>query len=215
MYKIDLLKGRGIPSKAQPLHVVIAAAVGLISVATALFMVGSYCKNHVVGRSLAAKLASYDAHGNDLIRVAQIMSDKQTERQKINNQLAEVSKVIKTHMQWSPIIAAILENLPNSVALNSLALSRHVRQERVERPDDQGGPITVATYQYVLEIETICDIGAPGNRAVQKFIDRLRASAAMVSKLEDIRVMSKQSKSSDNDDDLSRYDIECVFKKIM
>ena len=214
MYKIDLLKGRGLPSKTQPLHIVLAAAVGLITVAAVLFTVGSYCRNHVVGRSLAAKLASYDAHGNDLIRVEQIVADKRQERQTINKQLNEVSSVINTHMQWSPIIAAVLENLPDSVALNSLELSRNVRQERITRPEDQNNPVTVKTYQYVLEIGAVCDVGLVGNRAVQKFIDRLRASEAMLSKLEDIRVMSNQSQGND-DTDSSRYDIECVFKKIM
>jgi len=134
----------------------------------------------------------------------------------ISNCLADVANSISRHTQWSPVLVAIVQNLPESVILNSL----EVRQSSIKRKsivkaglekDNKDKEVDISVTVRTLKLRVSGNPSYDCDSEIKAFRDRLRASNVLGSKLEDVVIVSQGHDILDGREVVA-YDIDCIFK---
>lgn len=211
MISIDLLKGEGRPVKSRPGVVALMVVPFIFPVLAGVFLAGWYQSDKIMMRMQVKKLTSYEEGPREYSDVVQFLQDAAAESKYINSCLGEVNQTINNHRQWSPILAALAENLPPAVSLNCLELLREKKREKIPHKDDPQKTVFIDKYQYTLRITTDTGTTVEDDAAIQVFIQQLRNSNLLEPRIEDIRIASQQSVSEETVD-IVRYEIDCVFK---
>jgi len=205
MFEIDLLKGKGRPAKSQPWAVALATAPSLIPLIVISFLIGGYVTNGITVKSMEEQISKIDA------RLANIPSAKQ-ERDRSRQQIESVvkcsidaAKAVKSHMQWSDVIAEVTKNVPNNIILYKLSGNRIKVQSKTDSQQ--------SAYQFTLMIGAYTDIGEAGGASISKFINALTYSKLLGPKIETIKATSSRNGTYQGRD-VAVYDIECVFKAV-
>ncbi|MGD0596956.1 MAG: hypothetical protein ABSA64_05465 [Sedimentisphaerales bacterium] len=216
MFAIDLLKGQGRPARTKPQGVAIFIATFAVPMLVAILMAGYYYRNKVVISVYKQNLAGYVTKTERLGDALKLKAAWEKDKSAISGCLADVADSIGRHTQWSPVLVAIVQNLPESVVMNSL----EVRQSSVKRKSvvkaglekdnkDKQADTSVAVRTLKLRVS-----GNPSydcDREIKAFRDRLRASKALGPKLEDV-VIASQGHDTLDGREVVAYDIDCIFK---
>jgi Tfp pilus assembly protein PilN len=210
MFTIDLLKGQGIPMKRKPWGVAIAAMAFTIPILVAMAMLGFYLSNRIVIKVAKQEMASYDKNIETLSGAMELQKSLEAEKNNINSCLSEALASIGKHTQWSPILATVVENMPDSVVLTRLEIRQRSASKKVRQKDDPSKTSDVSVPANTLQMSVSGRPQANNDKAVKDFKDRLRLSALLASKLEDI-IISQKADTFEGQEVVS-YDIDCIFK---
>jgi hypothetical protein len=210
MFTIDLLKGRGIPVKSGPWGVVIAAATFAVPVFVIIVMLGFYISNRIVIKVAKQEIVSCEKSIEILSDAVKLQESLENQRNNINNCLSEALSSVGKHTQWSPILATVVENMPDSMVLTRLEVQRRSVSKKVPQKDDPGKMIDVSVPASTLKMSVSGRSQANNDKAVKDFKDRLRLSALLATKIEDI-VISQKADIFEGQDVVS-YEIDCIFK---
>jgi len=210
MFTIDLLKGQGIPIKRKPWGVAVAAMVFAVPVLVAMVMLGFYLSNRIVIKVTKQEIVNYEKNIETLSDAVELQKSFEAEKNNMNNCLSEVLSSIGRHTQWSPILATVVENMPDSMVLTRLEVKQRSVNKKVPKKDDPKKMINVSIPVRTLQMSVSGRPQADNDKAVKDFKDRLRFSALLAPKLEDIRV-SQKSDTFEGQDAVS-YEIDCIFK---
>ena len=216
MFAIDLLKGQGRPARTKPQGVAIFVATFAVPMMVAILMAGYYYRNKVVISIYKQSVANYITQTERLADSLKLREAWEKDKSAINGCLTEVAGSIGRHTQWSPVLVAIVQNLPDSVVLNSL----EVRQSSIRRTSvvkaglgkdtkDKQADTSVAVRTLKLRVS-----GNPSydcDSEVKAFRERLRASNVLGPKLEDV-VIASQGHDTLDGREVVAYDIDCIFK---
>ena len=216
MFAIDLLKGQGRPARTKPQGVAIFVATFTVPMLIAILMAGYYYRNKVVLSVHKQNIAGYVTQTERLADALKLREAWEKDKSAISGCLADVADSIGRHTQWSPVLVAIVQNLPESVVMNSL----EVRQSSVKRKavvkaslekdnKDKQADTSVAVRTLKLRVS-----GNPSydcDREIKAFRDRLRASNVLGPKLEDV-VIASQGHDTLDGREVVAYDIDCIFK---
>ena len=210
MFTIDLLKGQCIPAKSRPEGIAIAAATFAVPIIIAIVMFGFYLSNIINISVQKQEIVKYEKRIDKLSDSIEMQKLFEKEKNVISSCLTEVSSSIAKHAQWSPILMTLVENMPDSVVLTSLEVKQRSVRRKVPQKDDPKKMINISVPVRTLHI-SVC--GSPQtncDKAVRDFGDRLRSSALLGPKLEDIRV--SQGFDMLQNQNVVSYEIDCVFK---
>jgi Tfp pilus assembly protein PilN len=211
MFTIDLLKGQGRPVRTKPQGVVLFVATFAVPVLAAILMVGYYFRNGVIILIQKGTIVSLDSQTQRLADDWKLKESCEKEKSAVNGCLADVAASIHRHIQWSPVLVSLVENLPDSVVLTSLEVKQQTIKRKAAVKTDSDIKVDTNLTVRTLKMRVSgnpkydCDI------EVKKFRDRLRASEFLGPKLEDI-VIASQGHDTLDGRDVVAYDIECVFK---
>ena len=210
LFTIDLLKGQGIPIKSKPEGIVVAATAFVIPAVVAIVMLGWYLSTSASISIQKQKISSYEEKISELSKAVELYNSFEEEKRAVNNCLSEVSSSIKKHTQWSPVLAMLVKNMPDSLVLKELEVKRRSTKVKVPQKDN---PQTMVDVSVPVETLHITVSGNPWNNsdeAVRLFRDRIRSSDLLREKLEDI-IVSQELNTPKSRDTVS-YDIDCIFK---
>ena len=213
MFTIDLLKGQGRPVRTKPQGVAIFVATFAVPFVVAMLMVGFYVSNKVIISVQKYNITSFDAQ---LQRLAEDWKRKESgdkEKASLNSCMTDVFNSIHRHTQWSPVLVALVENLPDSVVLTSLEVKQQTLKRKASAKGDAGSAKKAETsvVARTLKIRVCGNPGDDCDLEVKKFCDRLRASEYLGPKLEDVKNVSKGEDTIDGRSVVA-YDIDCIFK---
>lgn len=210
IFRIDLLKGEGIPAKTRPAGLVITSVTFAVPVIIALAMLGNYLHDRIIISVQRQVTANYEKRIYELSDAVEMHKSFEKTRDVINDCLSEVSSSIGRHTQWSPVLATIVKSMPDSVALTGLEVRRHfvTRKAGGENEAAEAADITVLVNR--LQMDVRANPRWDGDRAVRDFREHLRFSSMLGPKLEDIRV-SQKTDTLDGRNVVS-YEMDCVFK---
>jgi Tfp pilus assembly protein PilN len=219
MFAIDLLKGQGRPARTKPQGVAIFVATFAVPMIVAMLMAGYYYRNKVLISIYQQDLAGYVTQTERLEDSLKLREALEKDKSAINGCLAEVAGSIGRHTQWSPILVAIVQNLPESVVLNSLEIKQSsIKRKAVVKASmstdskdskDKKADTSVAVRTLKLRVS-----GTPSydcDRDVKAFRESLRASNVLGPKLEDV-VIASQGRDTLDGREVVSYDIDCIFK---
>ena len=216
MFAIDLLKGQGRPARTKPQGVAIFVATFTVPMLVAILMAGYYYRNKVVISVHKQNIAGYVTQTERLADALKLKGALEKDKSAISGCLADVANSIGRHTQWSPVLVAIVQNLPESVVLNSL----EVRQSSIKRKsvvkaglgkDNKDKEVDTSVTVRTLKLRVSGNPSYDCDSEIKAFRDRLRASNVLGSKLEDV-VIASQGHDTLDGREVVAYDIDCIFK---
>jgi Tfp pilus assembly protein PilN len=210
MFTIDLLKGQGIPIKSGPWGLVIAAMAFVVPIFVAMVMLGFYLVDRIVISEKKQAIVNYERYINKLSDAVKLQESFEKEKNNINSCLSEALSSAGKHTQWSPILATVVENMPDSMVLTRIEVKQRSANKKVPQKDDPNKMIDVGVPASTLQMSVSGRSQANNDKAVKDFKDRLRLSALLAPKLEDI-IVSQKSDTFEGQDVVS-YEIDCIFK---
>ncbi len=210
LFTIDLLNGRALPLKGKPGGLAVIVATAAVPIVVAMGLAGLYLHNNT---SMAAKekdIARYEAEIGKLSEAVELKATLEKEKVAYRNYLSDVSSSIKRHIQWSPILTTLIENMPDSVVLTDINVEQKSIKKKVPKPDDPQKTVEIDVLVKTLRLRVSSGSQRNCDEAVRDFRDRLRSSAMLGSKLDNITV-SQESETREGRDVVS-YEISCLFK---
>jgi hypothetical protein len=210
MFTIDLLKGQGVPIRSGPWGLVITAMAFAVPTFVAIIMLGFYLGDRIVISEKRQAIVNYEGYIDKLSDAVKLQESFEKEKNNINNCLSEALSSAGKHTQWSPILAIVVESMPDSMVLTRLEVKQRSATKKVPQQDDPNKTIDVSVPASTLQMTVSGRAQANNDKAVKDFKDRLRLSALLAPKLEDI-VISQKSDTFEGQDVVS-YEIDCVFK---
>ena len=210
MFTIDLLKGQGIPMKSRPGGIAISAVAVAIPVIIAIVMLGIYLNNRIIisvnNRDISRQQAEIDKL-SDLVKQLEAI---EKEKAACGQCLSEVKSSTDRYAQWSPVLVAVVENMPASVALTRLEVKQRSIKRKVPKKEDPKKTVDIDVPVRTLTMSICASAQSDGDKAVRDFQTRLRSSAFLGPKLENITV-SQEAGTLDKQD-VVIYEINCIFK---
>jgi Tfp pilus assembly protein PilN len=210
MFTIDLLKGQGIPIKSGPWGLVIAVMAFIVPILVAMVMLGFYLVDRIVISEKKQAIVNYERYIDKLSDAVKLQESFEKEKNSINSCLSEALSSVGKHTQWSPVLATVVENMPDSMVLTRLEVKQRSATKKVPQKEDPNKMIDVGVPASTLQMSVSGRSQANNDKAVKDFKDRLRLSALLAPKLEDI-IISQKSDTFEGQDVVS-YEIDCIFK---
>ncbi|MFH1371062.1 MAG: hypothetical protein ABII09_07250 [Planctomycetota bacterium] len=211
MFTIDLLKGEHLPVKTKPQGIALFVATFAVPVLVAIFIVGYYIRNEVIISIKKQTITSLETQVQRLSDSLKLKESCEKEKSSVHACLADVAESIHKHIQWSPVLVTLVENLPDSVVLTNLEVKEQSIRRKVAAKDGSNKKIDTSVIVETLKMRVSGDPTYNCDIEVKAFRDRLRASSQLGSKLEDI-VIASQGHDTLDGRDVVAYDIECIFK---
>jgi Tfp pilus assembly protein PilN len=210
MFTIDLLKGQAVPLKSKPGSLAIIALSVVIPVTVAAGIFSFYQRNKIVLSAKEQEIAKCQAEIDKLSDTVDLKRALENEKTAYSSCLTEVKSSLKRYTQWSPVLTTIMENIPESVVINSLEVEHNSVKKKVPKPDNPQKTVEIDALVRTLKLSVVGDNKNDSDKAVKDFRDRLRSSEFLGPRLENIGV-SQKSETRDGREVVS-YEIDCVFK---
>ena len=213
MFTIDLLKGQGIPLKHRPQGIAITVVALLVPVVILIAMVSFYMSNQVSINVVQQRIARCDESIIGLAREVQLQKEFNDQKNTINLGLKEVAGNIGNHMQWSPVILEIVQNLPKNVKLKRLEGHQSMETRKIAKKGSPGTKVDTTVLIRRLHVSVSGNISANCDQAVKDFREKLYGSEVIGKLLEDVRV--SQEYDNINGGQMVSYQIDCIFKPVI
>lgn len=210
MFTIDLLNGRALPLKGKPGGLAVIAVTAVVPIAVAAALASLYLHNNAAVAATEKEIARYEAQTGELSEAVQLKAALEKEKVAYKNYLSDVSSSIKKQTQWSPILTTLMENIPDSVVLTSITVEQKSVKKKVPKPDDSQKTVEVDVLVKTLRLRVSSGTERNCDDAVRDFRDRLRSSALLGPKLENIAVAQESQMLGGRE--VVSYEISCIFK---
>jgi hypothetical protein len=210
MFTIDLLKGQGIPVKSGPAGLAIIAGTFAAPVIVAIVMFGCYLSNSIKLSVQKQQIAGYESKLDSLSDAMEFQKAIEKKKAVINNCLSEVASSVGRYTQWSPVLATLVENMPDSMVLTKLEVQQQSIRRKMPQKDDPKKTVDVSVPASVLRMNLSGKPQQSYGGQIRDFRDRLRSSTILGPKLENIKV-SQETDKFDGQETVS-YQVECIFK---
>lgn len=211
MFTIDLLKGQAIPLKSKPGSLAIIVMTVAIPVTIAAGMLSFYQRNKIIVSVKEQEIAKCQAEIDELSDAVELKRALEKKKIAYGSTLSEVKSSIKRHTQWSPVLTTLMENIPDSVVLNSLAVEHNTVKKKAPKKDNPNKMVEVDVLVRTLRLSVVGGYQTNSDAAVRDFRDRLRSSEFLGPRLENIGVSQKSE--TRNGQEVVSYEISCVLKQ--
>jgi Tfp pilus assembly protein PilN len=210
MFTIDLLKGQGVPAKSRPRNIAVGAAAVVAPIIIAIAMFGFYLHNRVVISIQKDAIANFKTKIAGMSEAIEIQKSFEQQKKTYNNCLSEVSGNLDRHTQWSPVLATLVKNMPESVILTALDVKQRSTKIKVPQKDDPKIMIDAAVPLRTLQMTVVGRAQSNSDEAIRDFSERLRSSSLLGPRLENIRIAQGVAKLGE--EEVISYQIDCIFK---
>jgi hypothetical protein len=212
MFKIDLLKGRGIPVRSRPESIAITAIALVVPVVIAFVMIGCFFQNKVIISINESQIAQYEGKINDFADAVRLQETFESEKQEISEYLEEIGSSLSLglHKQWTPVLTSIVENIPSSVVLTELEVKNGSIKRKVPKKSDPEKTISISIPVRTLRMSVSGNASSNCDQEIKEFRQKLYASETLNPMLDNIMV-SRKMNVYQQENEIS-YEIDCVFK---
>ena len=210
MFTIDLLNGQAVPLKSKPGSLAIIVISAAIPVTIVMGMLSFYHRNTIAASAKEQEIAKCEAEIDKLSDAVELQNALEKKKTAYGSCLLEVKSSIKRHTQWSPVLTTLMENIPDSVVLNTLAVEHDTVKRKAPKEDNPKKMVDIDVLVRTLRLSVSGGQQSNCDEAVRDFRDRIQASAFLGPRLEKIGV-SQKSETLDGQDVVS-YEISCVLK---
>lgn len=138
MFKIDFLKGQGLPEKSRTVETGLFAGIAAVSVLILCLLFVQYFHNSLILRAKQKHLATLESRlketagkGSIKLRIKQNLSI-------YDECYFEIASSIGRYVQWTPLLRELANSLPPSMLINELSVTRTISKEKVTSIRDPG-----------------------------------------------------------------------------
>jgi hypothetical protein len=211
MYTIDLLKGHGIPIRSRRGGLLIIIATVAVPLVIAMVMYSQYLLNNININRMEISLKDRDKKIAQMADSVQALASLEQQSVLMQDCLTDVGTAIGRNVQWSPILRLLVEKMPATTQLSKLDVSLVQISKQVPDRTDPKRMVNVPYASRTLRISLHEFSKSDSGEGVHAFINTLKSSSVLASKVEDIRIAA-QEREKVQGVEVTRYDIDCVFK---
>jgi hypothetical protein len=210
MYQIDMLKGRQLPGNSL-LGVLFTGITFVIPIALAFVISIEYFDGRAYISAYDDKLSDYEFQLREMDEAKVRVDTVVLENQKISASLADVGEVLLRHTQWTDILVAISDNLPDSLRVNKLNVMRRTMTKTVDQRYGPKKKINISVPARTLVV-SLYSVGGDGDDvAVRKLQKSLVEAKAFSDRVKDV-VISLREPDVVEGADVVRYELNCIMK---
>jgi hypothetical protein len=192
MHTIDLLRGQGIPAKTTLGSLLMIIVIIAVPILAAAWMVDRYIQDET---DIGIKLQAISKQQETIEQFADAVKLKETvlnQQKAMSSKLSEVSSYIGRHIQWSPVLITLVENMPRGMVMNALRADSTIERQRAAGENEPK-----ATIKRKLVIDISGTERRDYNDDIDKYSKRLKSSPELGPKLEKIEFAQKPGTSGD------------------
>lgn len=208
MFTIDLLKGHGVPIKSKPGGTFLIAISFIVPVALASVVVGKYLHNRIVISTQKELLEMRQTKIEELAPQHKLLQSIKQQKAVLDACREEVADVIHWQIQWSPLLQALLEHLPDSAAITELEARKRLVTKKVPYRKSPEHLIPVRIPERVLAVSFQFDASEQDDtdELVNEFCHQLLNAHLPATKINDV-----QPAVTTVDEKHISYLLECKF----
>lgn len=210
MFTIDLLKGEGLPAKVRTQNMAVAAMASAVPLIITIAMFGFYLNNKIIISIQTGEIAACKEKTDKLSDAVAKQKALGLNKAAYGACLAEVKTAVERYTQWSPILATVVGNMPESVVLTAIEVKDRTVKRKVPKKDDPETTTEISVLAPTLQMNVAATPQSDGDKAVRAFRDKLQSSDLLGPRLESITVSQKADELSGLD--VVSYEINCLFK---
>jgi len=182
MHNIDLLKGEGIPAKTTLASVFFVALAVIVPIIISAVMLSFYLLNNIkidVGLNSIAKSEEQIAISKpDMLKTITL----EQEINRLAKRLKEVSRCVDTFAQWSPILIALSEEMPDEMIMNRLETLSATGRTTGRKNNDPNKPAVIPMPKRSIIFDISGGKQGSYSSRVQTYQDKLQFTAAFAQK---------------------------------
>jgi len=140
MFKIDFLKGQGLPARSQTAEMGLFGGIAAVFVLILCLLFVRYCDNALTLRTKQKHLDSLESTLRETASRGSIKSRIRKNLAIYNECHSEIAGSLGRYVQWTPLLRELANSLPSSMLINELSVTRTVNKEKVtsiREPDKQ------------------------------------------------------------------------------
>jgi len=210
MYRIDLLKGEGIPIRSRPGGTVLACLIVVVPLLVGLAMTNLYLDGQVVLSIQRQQLGRLTVGIETLSQVMKRKEQLEEDKTRAVARLSDIRAALDGYTQWSPALAAVVESLSGTLILTRLEARRDIVRRKVPARDDPTKKIDVSVPARTLKLCVAGPQEATAAQAVRSLQESLRSSPVIGPALDTITV--SQNTALLDSQEAVLYELECVLK---
>jgi hypothetical protein len=186
MFKIDFLKGQGLPARNRTTEIGLFAGIAAVSVLILLLLCVQYFHNSLTLRAkqkqltaLESMLKGTDGKGSMKSRIKKNLG--------IYNECHfEIANSIGRYVQWTPLLREIANSLPPSMLINELSVTRSVSKEQVASIREPGKQVDFEIINRTLNSNLYGFNSDANDTAVKSYLAIWRDSKVLNSAFEKV-----------------------------
>lgn len=209
MYQLNMIKGRQLPDNNWSVMVVTGVAFILPIVLGFVISIG-YFDEKASLNAYQGILTDYEFQLREM-EVAKKRVDKvASANEKKSARLGDVGEVLLRHTQWTDILMAISNNLPESLQVNKLNVMRKSLRKTVDQRYGSAKKINISMPARTLVV-SLYSAGMQGDdAAVRKLQRSLLEAEAFRKRVTDVVIASREPDIIDGQD-VVRYELNCIM----
>lgn len=211
MITIDLLQGKGLPSRTRPVTLAVLSVMFILPLIGGLTMTNQYLKNSIELDLLTKSQQKMDTKIAGFSEQVSFRQSADTLLGQTNDCLAESAQAMPRYNQWSSILEAIAQHLPPKFVLDKLVVKSKAKMVHRPQKDNPEQKVKFKVPQRTMRIKISHNDHQLKNAAVQKFIENLQSSSALKRQVETFRLVGHQLETH-NDQNVTSYDIDVELK---
>jgi len=210
MYTVDLLMGEGIPIRSRPGGIVLASLIVVDPLLIGLAMTSFYLDWRVILTIKTQQLSNIETTSRLLTGALEKKKSLEEQKASASVTLSQIKTAVDGYIQWSQPLAALVENLSDTLVLTHLEASQSTVQRKAPAKDDPARKVDVSVPVRKLKLSVCGRQAGTALDAVQTLQENLRTSAIMGPILDTITV--SQSVSTLDSQEAVMYELECTLK---
>jgi len=209
MLNIDMLKGQGIPMKSNPGTALLLALVIAVPVLATMAITAEYLNGRIELKTLKNEWSEVEDNISQLSAGVKFQASDRGIINNINACFVEVHEILQYHIQWTPVLVTLIENLPEKLFLEKLTLDTYPLQTEVPKRSDPLEFVSVDVPKSIVFIDLYSHLADDDIKNVQDYIEQLNSLESFREKIDSIRPLTQ---ITDEHEGVKRYSIKCVFK---
>jgi hypothetical protein len=213
MFKIDLLKGQGIPARSRPESIAVAAISIAVPVIAAAFMFTSFYVNNINISSVKREIdkVKKELSAGNISEVLGQQKVLEQQKRDLSDSLSEVSTVINGQTQWSTLLWAITKNIPSSVTLRSAYVTKGSVKVNKPNPAEKDKIIEITVPVRILHLSLASSDQRNFDRDIKDYRDKLLADPNVGPRVDSKKITVAQESDKSNNKDIVTYVISMTL----
>lgn len=211
MYEIDLLKGQGLPAKANYYLVAATGAAFAVLGLAAILGTRSYLYNRIAYASAKHAISGYESGFEKFDASLKERDELAALKKSLDSRFAELTYAVDTRTQWSEFIYLVSRHLPRDIIVDRLEVK--MSQERISMPKrsdpEQKTMVSIPVRSVVISLH--CEQGRQCDQMVRDFQRRLMELESFRKYVSNVVITAREPDRIDNKD-VTTYKLDCLFK---
>ncbi len=198
MYTIDLLKGQGLPARANLWLVAATGTAFAVLGLAAILATGSYLYNRIASAAGEHAISGYESGFEELAASLKERDTLAAQKKDMDCRFAELAYAVDLQTQWSEFLYVVSRNLPKGLIADRLEVKISQKRIMAVKRADPEKETTISVPVRSVVISLYCEQGCDGDQAMRDFQQRLMESESFREHVSNVVIRAREPAQIDN-----------------